>query len=453
MQPPSNTSYLLPLNAGSRVVRSLIDPHVGLVGRGGNLDGRGDVAGRPDRDLDRMDARAIVVEPEDGFVVARLDAGERPTDRQVGDARQYASPSAPIVPPGRGCCCPGASTPVLLRCSSLQTGGSDREGGERSRGRRLMRTPSSSDTTRPRNTRAPIRTVAVSPRRRRLHRWIRTGGRVGASARNCSASSRPSSFSIVRSWVGLATPARRSERFGDLLGREELEGTLVHRVGIRAESQHHHHVREVDGLSPRRGPDLDEEDIDHLQSLIPHHQVGRLDVAVGEPVVPHVADEPESLIDDGRLDVGFADLDRSVEELHHDHVLALGGDLHDPVRLRDREVEVFHQSQGVVLVLDEPPHGAERASRPPGLRTGSCDRSCTNGRPARGSSRRASRTGSVRGRPRRPSDPRRSWDRHGRGAATEWNRRILPGPPARSPAPGSRAGRAPRWRSLRPCGR
>ena len=39
-----------------------------------------------------------------------------------------------------------------------------------------------------------------------VHRWIFIGARWGASAWNSASRSRPSSFIIVRSWVGLATP-------------------------------------------------------------------------------------------------------------------------------------------------------------------------------------------------------------------------------------------------------
>ena len=55
-------------------------------------------------------------------------------------------------------------------------------------------------------------------------------------------------------------------------------------------------------------------------------------------------------------------------------------------------------AQRVVLVLDEAPHATGTAPRPRAARRGACDRACTNGRPARGSSRRASRTGRCRGR-------------------------------------------------------
>ncbi len=135
---------------------------------------------------------------------------------------------------------------------------------------------------------------------------------------------------------------------------------LVDALGVAAQREDEHHVGEVDRLTPRRGPDLDEEHVDHLEVAVAHHEVRRLDVAVREPRVPHLPHEAQALVDHGVVDVGVADLDRAVEELHHDHVLALGRDLDDPVGRGRREPVVLEQPQRVVLVLDEPADRLER---------------------------------------------------------------------------------------------
>ena len=90
------------------------------------------------------------------------------------------------------------------------------------------------------------------------------------------------------------------------------------------------------------------------------HQVGRLDVAVGQPGLPQAAHEREALVDDLVVDVGVADLDGPVEELGDEEVLALGRQLDDPERGGRRQAGVAHDPQGVVLVLDEPAHRLER---------------------------------------------------------------------------------------------
>ena len=64
------------------------------------------------------------------------------------------------------------------------------------------------------------------------------------------------------------------------------------------------------------------------------HQVGRLDVAVGEAGVPQPADERQALVDDVVVDLGVADLLGAVEELGDEQVLALGGQLDDAARAR-----------------------------------------------------------------------------------------------------------------------
>ena len=56
---------------------------------------------------------------------------------------------------------------------------------------------------------------------------------------------------------------------------------------------------------------------------------------------------------------GGADLLGAGEELHHDQVLAFGGDLHEPERRRHRDAHVAQPQQRVVLVLDEAAHRLE----------------------------------------------------------------------------------------------
>ena len=57
-------------------------------------------------------------------------------------------------------------------------------------------------------------------------------------------------------------------------------------VGVRAQPEDQHHVREVHGLAPRRGPDLHEEHVDSPEVPVLHHQVRGLDVPMGEADVP-----------------------------------------------------------------------------------------------------------------------------------------------------------------------
>jgi hypothetical protein len=169
--------------------------------------------------------------------------------------------------------------------------------------------------------------------------------------------------------------AGRRERFGDVRIGEVFQRVLVDAFRVAPEREDGHHVREVDGLSPGRRANLDEEDIDQEEVPSPHHQVRRLDVAVGKTRVPETAHEEESFVDHLVVDDRIADLNGAVEELHHDHVFAFRSDLHEAERLRSRQAEVMEQEQRVVLVLDEPADGLERSlvleraveDRPPNL--------------------------------------------------------------------------------------
>ena len=90
------------------------------------------------------------------------------------------------------------------------------------------------------------------------------------------------------------------------------------------------------------------------------HQVARFDVAVGDPGVPHGADQQQPLVGHRVVDVGLADLDGAGMELGDQHVLPLGGDLHDAVRPGRADPDVLQQAQRVVLVGDQAPHRLER---------------------------------------------------------------------------------------------
>ena len=216
------------------------------------------------------------------------------------------------------------------------------------------------ETTRDRTRKASSNTQSVRATRRRLHRWMRIAGCGGASARNSANRSTPLLLHQRSQLRGARHAPRRGERLGDLLGREVPQGMLVHARRVAPKREDHHHVREVDGLAPRRGPHLDEEDVDQPQLAFLDHQVRGLDVPVGQADVPHPPDQLQALLDHVVGDLGVADLDGVVEELHHDHVLALRRDLDDPVRLRGRETFVVHEAERVVLVLDEPTDRPER---------------------------------------------------------------------------------------------
>jgi hypothetical protein len=81
---------------------------------------------------------------------------------------------------------------------------------------------------------------------------------------------------------------------------------------------------------------------------------------VGQTRHPQLPDDVEPLVDDVVVHLGVSDLHGAVEHLGHEQVLALRGDLDDPVRLRYRQAGVAHDPQHVVLVLHQPTHGVER---------------------------------------------------------------------------------------------
>ena len=82
--------------------------------------------------------------------------------------------------------------------------------------------------------------------------------------------------------------------------------------------------------------------------------------AVRDARVPERAHQREPVVDHGvghfRLVQGL----RVLEELRHEHVLGVRGELDDPVHARDAHADVVEQPERVVLVGDEP---ADRADR------------------------------------------------------------------------------------------
>ena len=189
--------------------------------------------------------------------------------------------------------------------------------------------------------------------------------------------------------------ASRGERLGDLVRREVPQRMLVDPIGIGLHREDEHHVREVDRLSPRRRAHLCERDVDEEQVAVLHHQVRRLDVAVREPVVPQLPDEREALVDDDVVDLDVADLVRAVEELRDEQVFALGRELDDARRVRRSGPRSPASAAACSPRTGRAAAPTGTALRPRAVRRGSSGRACTSGRRARGSSRRASRTGTC----------------------------------------------------------
>ena len=68
----------------------------------------------------------------------------------------------------------------------------------------------------------------------------------------------------------------------------------------------------------------------------------------------------ERLVDERLVDHRVAQLDRALEELGHQHVLPLGRELDEAVRLGAGRAGLADDPQRVVLLLDQPAHGVER---------------------------------------------------------------------------------------------
>ena len=96
------------------------------------------------------------------------------------------------------------------------------------------------------------------------------------------------------------------------------------------------------------------------QAVVAHEQVGRLDVAMGQPGVPQGADERQPVVHDPLVDLGVAELDRMIEELGDEQVLPFGGQLHEAVGPRRGQAGEVQLVQCVVLLLDQSPHRVER---------------------------------------------------------------------------------------------
>ncbi len=203
-------------------------------------------------------------------------------------------------------------------------------------------------------------TAAVSAARRGLHRWIETGSRAGASSLKRSMSGRPSALQLRRQLRRDREPHRAGEPLGDLVGREDRRRSRVHPVRVGAQREAEHHVRQVDGLAPRRRPHLQSRDVHELQVATDDQEVRRLQIAMGEPRVPEMPNEFESSVDHGVIHVGVAEVPASLEELRDEHVLEVRGQLDDAVRSRDADPCVAKGAKRVVLIGDEPSHGAHR---------------------------------------------------------------------------------------------
>ena len=363
MQPPVEAQEP---HAGERRVqrvRADEDARGRLVGGRAFLDRVRGVARRPERDLDGVDPAPVRVEPEAAESGGDVGSSERPARREVGDARELGRRRHRLGEQDEHAV---VDVGAQRRLAGVAGGAPGERQHQHRGGHRSAAHPATHanafqfETTRPTARNASNSTQSVRTTRRTLHRWIRIGGWGGASSRNSASRSTPVLLHQRTELRRARHAARGGERLPDLVGREVAQRVLVDARRVAAQGQDHHHVRQVDGLPPRGGPDLHEEDVDQAELVALHHEVRGFDVAVREADVPHPPDELEPFVDHVVRDLRVADLDRVVEELHHDHVLAFRRDLDDPVRLGCRQALVVHQAERVVLVLDEPPHGPER---------------------------------------------------------------------------------------------
>jgi hypothetical protein len=100
------------------------------------------------------------------------------------------------------------------------------------------------------------------------------------------------------------------ERLGDLRHRVLLAGPRVHPFRAGPQGEDEHHVAQVHRLPPRAGPQLTEGGVDQVQAAVADHQVGRLDVPMGQAGLPEPADDPQPLVDQVVVDLDLADLVR-----------------------------------------------------------------------------------------------------------------------------------------------
>ena len=78
------------------------------------------------------------------------------------------------------------------------------------------------------------------------------------------------------------------------------------------------------------------------------------------PGLPQLADDRQAVVDHILVDLGLAQLDRAVEELRHQQVLPLRGELDHAVGPGGGQAGVAAHAQGIVLLLDQAAHGVER---------------------------------------------------------------------------------------------
>src|SRR5436309_52229 len=140
------------------------DPRAVVGPAGGELRDAGDEGGRR-HGLGRQDQRARVLGTARGLLWVEAPARRREHGGRAQGDHRACEPSPP----------PHANTVQLLTITRSATS-------------------------------ATRSTPAVLPTRRTLHRWMETGRRSGARARNSPTRSRPSCLSMLRSCVGLATP-------------------------------------------------------------------------------------------------------------------------------------------------------------------------------------------------------------------------------------------------------
>ena len=398
MHPPSKTSSRRPVK-GPEAGRLLVDAHARTrraPAGTSTADEMSHVA--CDGDLDGVDAGAVVIQPEGGQVVARERAGEPPPDREVRDAGQS----------GRG------RDRLGLQHHDVAVG--PRTGGHLRGARRCSRPPddasaaSSATVARRRLMRRPPSSRATIADEHQAPSEHRHGERDAAQAppldpdRRASRREAPELLDQVaavvlqhRSELGGARDAPRGgERLGDLVGREVRAARARTRVSaserrpstsiMLARSTACRHGEGGPARRRRRSACRCPSRTMRLAGLMsrcasPSSHMSRISASPWSMTASSISASP----------ISTAPSKNSITIMYsRSGVIST-----TPYGRRDRKSGVLHQPQRVVLVLDEAAHRAERASRPPGRRTGSCGRACTSGRPGRGSWRRAWRTGAF----------------------------------------------------------
>jgi hypothetical protein len=105
---------------------------------------------------------------------------------------------------------------------------------------------------------------------------------------------------------------------------------------------------------------LSEEGVDEPDMTVLHEEVGRLDVAVGQPGLPEAPDDRQPLVDDGVVDRDLADLPGAVEEFGDEQILPFRAELDAAERLGHRHPGVAEQPQRIILLGHQPPDTVER---------------------------------------------------------------------------------------------